>query len=96
MGIFVPTIQEMENVMFISKKELNEIKSQIIRLQNEVSALTTFRHLTEANMSHMINEVNSKLFQMKAAKTPAILSKPAPKKRGRPAGSKNKPKRVTK
>ena len=84
----------MENMMFISKKELNEIKSQLIRLQNEVSALTTFRHLTEANMSHMIKEVNSKLLQMKSAKTPAILSKPVPKKRGRPAGAKNKPKKV--
>lgn len=84
------TIQEMENMMFISKKELNEIRSQLLRLQNEVSALTTFKHLTDANMSHLIKEVNAKLLQKK--KAPAILNKPAPKKRGRPVGSKNKAK----
>ncbi len=80
----------MENMMFISKKELNEIRSQLLRLQNEVSALTTFKHLTDANMSHLIKEVNAKLLQKK--KAPAILNKPVPKKRGRPVGSKNKAK----
>lgn len=77
-------------MMFISKRELEDIKEQLRQLNNSVSILTTFKHLTEANMSHMIKELNSKLTQMKSAKTPAVLSKPVPKKRGRPAGSKNK------
>ncbi len=78
--------------MFISKKELEDIREQLKQLNNSVSVLTTFKHLTEANMSHLIKEINAKLLQKKQA--PAILNKPVPKKRGRPVGSKNAPKKA--
>lgn len=78
--------------MFISKKELNDIRKRLETLEQENDMLLKFKQSVEDNLHRFADKINTLWLEKKFAKpnTKPTQTKPLAKKRGRPVGSKNK------